>query len=123
MFSMKNIISAAALSAALVAGHAGASLAGETQMQTLKPLQAVTFNAGEKTGVGYFYDEAGSCKLVLTLAEAADHFAATRYEAIVPAGQHGHYANGGRSFEFACQGQAIAMTFKQLDTVASIEKN
>jgi len=124
MFSTKNIVSIIALSVALIAGHTGASTAGDAQSQTFKPFQGFNFEAGEKHGVGYFYDDEGFCKLVLTLAastngDPGDHFAATRYEALVPAGQHGRYADNGHTFEFGCRPGAVAMTFKTLKTTAS----
>lgn len=128
MLRMKNIVSIVALSSALIAGHTGASVAGDEQAQTFKPFQGFTFEAGEKHAVGYFYDHEGSCKLVLTLAastsgDPGEHFSATRYEALVPAGQNDHYADNGRTFEFGCGSGAVAMTFKALKTTASAQNN
>jgi hypothetical protein len=128
MFSTKNIVSIVALSVALIAGHAGASTADDAQAQTFKPFQGFTFEAGEKHAVGYFYDDEGFCKLVLTLAastsgDPGEHFSATRYEALVPAGQHGRYADNGHTFEFGCRSDALAMTFKALKTTASAQND
>jgi hypothetical protein len=123
----KQIISAIALSGILFAGHAAASLAGEVNSsQTFKRFQGISFEAGQKHGVGYFYDNAGSCKLVLTLANASngdntESLTVTRYERAVPAGQITRYASEGRAFEFGCQANAEAMTFKPLSTVASAQ--
>jgi hypothetical protein len=72
MFRTKNIVSIVALSVALIAGHAGASTAGGEQAQAFKPFQGFTFQAGEKHAVGYFYDDEGFCKLVLTLSASAN---------------------------------------------------
>lgn len=128
MFRTKNIVSIVALSVAFIAGHAGTSTAGGEQAQAFKPFQGFTFQAGEKHAVGYFYDDEGFCKLVLTLAASAsgdpgEHFAATRYEALVPAGQHGRYADNGHTFEFGCRPGAVAMTFKALKTTASAQND
>ena len=119
----KNIISAIALSGIIFAGHASASLAGETN-KTIKPLQGLSFDAGQKHGIGYFLSNANTCKLVLTLADSATQddqqgFTAARYEAAVPAGQNTRYTSEGHTFEFGCQANAQAMTFKPLSTVAS----
>jgi hypothetical protein len=121
----KKIISAIALSGIIFAGHAGAALAGEAnKSQTFKPLQGLSFDAGQKHGIGYFLSNANTCKLVLTLADSATQddqqgFTAARYEAAVPAGQNTRYTSEGHTFEFGCQASAQAMTFKPLSTVAS----
>ena len=119
----KQIISSIALSGILFAGHAAASLAGEVnESQTFKRFQDLSFEAGQKHGVGYFYDNAGSCKLVLTLANAStESLTAIRYERAVPVGQITRYTSEGRSFEFGCQANAEAMTFKPLSSVASTQ--
>jgi hypothetical protein len=119
----KNIISAVALWGIIFAGHAGASVAGDTN-RTFKPLQGLSFDAGNKHGVGYFLSNSNTCKLVLTLADSANQddqqgFTAARYEAAVPAGQNTRYTSEGHTFEFGCQASAEAMTFKVLSTVAS----
>ena len=120
----KQIISAIALSGIIFAGNAGVSLAGEANIQSFKPVQGLSINAGHKHGVGYFLSEAGSCKLVLTLADASNQdaqgFTVTRYEAAVPAGQNTRYTTEeGNAFEFGCQAHAEAMTFKPLTSIAS----
>lgn len=123
----KQIISAIALSGILFAGHAAASLAGEVNnSQTFKRFQGLSFEAGQKHGVGYFYDNAGSCKLVLTLANASngdntESWTVTRYERAVPVGQITRYTSEGRAFEFGCKANAEAMTFRPLSTVASAQ--
>jgi hypothetical protein len=83
------------------------SLAGEVnESQTFKRFQGLSFEAGQKHGVGYFYDNAGSCKLVLTLADAStESLTAIRYERAVPVGQITRYTSEGHSFEFGCQAE------------------
>jgi hypothetical protein len=120
-----NILSAVALSGIIFASHAGVSHAGEAnKTQTFKPLQALSINAGQKHGIGYFLSDAKTCNLVVTLADEPNQddpqgFTVTRYEAAVPAGQNTRYASEGSTFEFGCQADAHAMTFKPLSTVAS----
>ena len=74
MNSIKNIIAAVAVSAAL-------SLATAAQAsETLKPLQGVSFHVGTKHAVGYFLNDSNTCKLVLTQADDTN-YAPTRFEA------------------------------------------
>jgi hypothetical protein len=124
----KNIIFAVALSAISFAGNAGASLAGEAaKTQTIKPLQGLSFEAGQKRGIGYFTSDASTCKLVLTLADTPNQdepqgFTVSRYEAAVPAGKNTRYSSEeGRTFEFGCNAHAEAMTFKPLRSIASAQ--
>jgi hypothetical protein len=126
MTTTQNIISAIALSSILFAGQTPASLAGEANTtQTFKGFQGLSFEAGQKHGVGYFYNDAGRCKLILTLADAnrddEQSLTITRYEAAVGAGQITRYTSEGHAFEFACQANAELMTFKALSTVASAQ--
>ena len=121
----KNIISAAALSEIFFAGPPGVALAGENKPQAIKPLQAFSFETGQKHGIGYFTSDASTCKLVVTLADAANHddaqgFTATRYEAAIRAGQNTRYTSEeGQAFELSCLANAEAMTFKPLNSIAS----
>jgi hypothetical protein len=121
----KNIISAVALSGIYFASHAGVSQASEAnKTQTFKPLQGLSINAGQRHGISYFTSDANTCKLVVTLTDAANQddphgFTVTRHEAAVPAGQRTRYASEGHTFEFGCQADAGAMTFRPLSTVAS----
>jgi hypothetical protein len=123
----KQFISAIALSGILFAGHASPSLAGGTnESHTFKRFEGLSFEAGQKHGVGYFYDDAGTCKLVLTLAEASNadnpsSLIVTRVERTVPAGQITSYSEEGHTVEFGCQAKAEAMTFKSPSTVASTQ--
>jgi hypothetical protein len=127
MTIVKSIISAAALSSIALAGHAGASPAIDANgVRTFKPLHAIVFDAGHKRGVGYFSNDAGNCKLVITLADESkgdpsQSFTASRYEAAVSPGQFTRYASDDHAFEFGCAGRAEAMSFKPLSTVASAQ--
>lgn len=122
----KAIISAAALSGIIFSSHSGTSMAGDASaIQTFKPLQSVTIDAGQKHGIGYFLSESDTCKLVLTLTDKQEEprdLTVTRFEAAVPAGRNTRYTSEeGRSFEFGCQVHADAMTFKPLNSVASTQ--
>ena len=123
----KNILSAAAISAFALSGGLGGALAAEAGgIQIMKPIQGITFDAGRKHGVGYFYAEAGRCQLVLTLADQPtwddrNSFTVVRHESGVPAGQFTRYTSDGHSFEFGCETNAQTMTFRALSAVATAE--
>jgi hypothetical protein len=123
----KSCISAAAFSALMLAVNLVGAQAGEiSAIQEIKPIQGISFNAGNKHGVGYFYAEAGRCKLVLTLAEEPiwddqQGFSVERHESSVPASGFTRYTSEGHSFEFGCQAGARAMTFKSLSKVATAD--
>lgn len=126
MTHSKTIISAAMLSGMMFFGYSGASAAGDAgAIQTFKPLQSVTIDAGQKHGIGYFLSESDTCKLVLTLTDKQEEprdLTVTRFETAVPAGGSTRYTSEeGRSFEFGCQVHADAMTLKPLNSVASTQ--
>ena len=91
----------------------------------MNPLQGILFDAGAKHGVGYFYNEADRCKLVLTLAddsntEGDQSFTAIRHEATVFAGNSTRYnSTEGKSLEFTCAADAQKMTVRQVERVAA----
>lgn len=113
----------AALSLGLLAGYAEPSFANDKGANSLKPLQALTFDAGQKRGVGYFTSATGNCRVVLTVAEAetvvADGFQATRIEISIPETQTARYVADGQTFAFTCSDHAEELTFKHLSTLAS----
>jgi hypothetical protein len=112
----KPILSALALSSIVLAAGTGASLAGGTK--TFAPGQGVTVQADNQHGVGYFTNDKGRCKLVLTLAcdtDANDKSSTvTRHEATVVPGKSTNYGGS----EFGCTDNANAMTFKSQTAVA-----
>ena len=109
-----KLIAAAALGSLLSLATIGSVQAAEFP-QTLKPLHAVSFQAGDDHAVAYFSQEAGRCKLVITSAGEPDWsdngaFTATRFEAEIPADQSTHFrANDGKTMKFKCQEGAQAM--------------
>lgn len=119
----KSLLIATTLAAALTfAGRP--SLAGEGQTtHTMKPLQALSFNAGSRHGVGYFTGKGGACKVVLTLADEpksseSQSFAVSRYETTVLPGREEHYQTDGRSMVFACREGGQSMDFSIADQFA-----
>ena len=109
MNTIKNIIVIAALST-LFAGYA--------QAETVKPLQGMSFHAGSKDAVAYFLSEDHTCKLVLTTADKDAQ--PTRFEAaIAGGGSVSHEFAEGKSLEFACQADALAMTINSQPTFAA----
>ena len=121
MTTSKSILPAIALSGLFLTANTAASLADG--IRTFKPAQGVTFQAGAKRAVGYFTNETGRCKLVLTLADepAADEqpgFTTIRHEVTLQSGEATRYAQDGQTFEFGCQAGAHNMTFKPLQRFA-----
>jgi ABC-type uncharacterized transport system ATPase component len=122
--SVKSILSAAVLSGLALSAFSGATRASE--IKSFKPLEGLTFAAGDKHAVGYFTNETGKCKLVVTLAGQADldsgSFEITRYEISVPAGNSRRYENTGHAYQFSCAMDAQTMTFQALTTIAGETK-
>jgi hypothetical protein len=86
-----------------------ATLAAPAFADTLKPLQAASFNVGSEHAVSYFTSENGRCNLVVTRAgEPNDSFTVTRYETSISPGQSAHYE---RSANFTCAAEAQSMQF------------
>ena len=105
---------------------AGAAQAADfSSPVSMKPLSGVSFEAGEKHGVGYFLNENNRCKLVLTIAaepnwDDASSFSATRFEAVISAGKATRYqVSEGKALEFVCQNSARSMTVQSQDNFAS----
>lgn len=118
-------IVATALGGALLFAASGGLRAAENQSQaTMKPLMAVSLDAGTKHVVGYFVSDDGVCKLTLMVAENADdggeHVAPSRLQAAVAGGKSVRFDTiEGKSLHFACKPGARAMTVVALDRVAT----
>ncbi len=109
----------------------GLSVAGGLQAadlnsgMTMKPVHGISFDVGAKRAVSYFLSDNGECKLVLTLADAPDwnaasKFTATRFEAAVRSGTATRYASAeGVAIDFACQSNAQAMSVRAVEQVAA----
>jgi hypothetical protein len=122
-----KIMSLTALACALALNAGALQAAGASSLLTMKPLHGVSFDIGASRAVSYFLSDNGQCKLVLTLAEAPDwdnpsHFAATRFEATISAGNATHFnPTQGNAVEFACASDAQAMTATITQQVAAAE--
>ena len=122
--TIKTILSVAVLSGLVFSANTDTALANN--VQSFKPIQGLSFDAGTKRAVAYFTNKTGQCQLVVTLAGETDwntgSLEITRYVASVPAGVAQRYENGGRAFQFGCANDAQAMTFQALTSVAATRK-
>jgi hypothetical protein len=95
-----------------------------TDVLTMKPLQAISFEVEAKHVIGYFLNDEDTCKLVVTLADAPDadvtRFIATRYEATINGGKTVRFAvTEGKALDFFCQAGAQAMAVIGLEQIAA----
>jgi hypothetical protein len=115
----RKISSLLALAVSVSFQAASAHAAEFTSPVNLEPLHGLSFEAGERHGVGYFVSEGSRCKLVLTVAadpnwDDNSSFLASRYEANVAAGKAARYRlSEGRSLEFKCNDGARAMIVQE----------
>ena len=120
---MKNSRKRAALAilASALALNAGTLSAADTSSAlSMRPLHGISFDVGGQRAVAYFTGGGGSCKLVLTIAEASnsyESFTSTRIETAVSAGKSTHYD----STEFACAADAQSMTASTARQVAAAQ--
>ena len=123
MNMLAKIIAGTAFAAVLSLSTAAATQAADEM--TMKPLQGVSFDVESKRAVSYFLNDAGTCKLVLTLAGEPDlgevpSFTATRFEAAIAAGRMARFeVSQGKSLEFACHADAQVMSVRGLEQVAT----
>ena len=126
MNSLMKIIAGTAFAAVLALGTAAATQAAE--VMTMKPLQALSFHVATKHAVAYFVSQNGACKLAVTLAETpnADDvttFTTTRFEAAIDGGKATRFdASVGKTLEFACQADTLAMTVKSVEQIVDAAK-
>jgi hypothetical protein len=105
---------------------ASAPLRAETWSSlTMKPLQAVSLDAGTKHVVSYFVSSERQCKLTLMIADksASDGVAprepAARVQVAIDAGKAARVDSvEGKAIEFACKFDAKAMTAATIDRTA-----
>jgi hypothetical protein len=102
MSFVSRVLTAVLLTSAIWISPSGLVHAEDANaVKSVKPLEGIFFDFGTKHGVGYFYNEAKDCKIVITLAETPNldddqSFTATRHEASVPAGGVGPLQCNGR---------------------------
>ena len=122
--TIKTILSVAVFSGLVFSANTDTALANN--VQSFKPIQGLSFDAGTKRAVAYFTNKAGQCQLVITLAGEPDwntgSLEITRYVASIPPGRSERYENSGRAFQFGCANDAQAMTFQALTSVADTGK-
>jgi len=123
MTIVNHKLCAAAFSLVTLAGYSQATFAAGANTLSLKPLQALMIDAGQKRGVGYYTAENGDCRFVLTLTASEDaarvNFEATRIEFTIPHSGSKQYNNDGYVFEFGCGQSAQALTVSQLSRLAA----
>lgn len=125
MKRINTLLKAALVTATISASETGLAHAGDLDAaKSMKPLQGVSFAAGKKRAVGYFYNEGKHCKLVVTVAEPltgnGQTFDVFRHEANVEAGRSDQFdLSEGQSLEFACAIDAQTMRVKSVENIAS----
>ena len=98
--------------------------ADNSTIQKIRPLQGISIDLGKRRGVGYFLNDNGKCRLVVTVADEPNlqdgqTFTATRFEAEVPAGQATRYDASEAVLEFACEAAAQSMEMTMTRQYAS----
>ena len=113
MNSITNIFIAAAVSILL-------SCAAQAEdVQTMKPMQGVSFHAGTKHASGYFLKDHSACHLVVTAADEV-HYTPSRFETAIETGRSARYQLAeGTSLEFACRANAQELAVTSLKTTAA----
>ena len=128
MNTTKHITIAAALTSLFAMQAPAAQADDEISLLSMKPLHAVDFDRGDEHIVGYYLSQNGKCTLHVTQTTEPNWdepytFTATRFEAVIQPGEKTRYVSaGGHAFEFACAGDALAMTVQPLERVASSDK-
>jgi hypothetical protein len=108
-----------------LATNTGLSASESWSPATMKPMMAVSFDAGSKHVVSYFLKGDGDCKLTLMIGERSRDERdgalpqASRLNVAVEAGTMANLDNeDGKSLQFACKAGAQAMTATVVDRVA-----
>ncbi len=104
----------------LIAG-AGFAMAGLSSVpsETVRPIQAMSYDLGSKRAVGYFRSVEGKCQLTLMIAETVDPdqarpASAARVKlALAPGQSAGLDSEEGASMVLTCGAQAATMEVKR----------
>lgn len=124
MTSTKRIATMA-LGGALALASGSIALADSRDPQIMKPLSAVSLDAGSKHVIGYFASVDGACKLTLAVNEGGDDVApvsTSRLQVSVDAGKSAKFDSAeGRTLVFTCKPSAQAMTAVTIDRLAASE--
>jgi hypothetical protein len=111
---------AAGILASVVLSGAPHALRAEdaNPIMTMTPLHGISFDIGTKRAISFYLNNAGQCRLVLTLADALvgdepPAASTTRYETTVPAADNTRIVlPEGNALEFVCHAEARAMSVK-----------
>ncbi|PWB79452.1 MAG: hypothetical protein C3F11_20765 [Methylocystaceae bacterium] len=116
-------MAALTLGGALLLAASPELAAAETRApQTMKPLAAVSLDAGAKHVIGYFVSAEGACKLTLAVHEGGESapFSTSRLQVSVDAGKSAKFDTAeGKSLLFTCRPSAQTMTAAAIDRLAS----
>jgi len=97
--------------------------ADEVALLNMKPMQALSLDAGSEHIVSFYLSDNGQCRLYVTRAaeqSESNSFTATRYEARIDAGKSTRFVSASVSaYEFACSGDALAMNVMPVQQVAA----
>jgi hypothetical protein len=116
MTTTKHIAIAAALFALVSLGNLASAQAAD--VETMKPLQGVSFHAGTTHAAGYYLRDDSACRLVLTVADDSS-FAPSRFEATIETGRSTGYQLNGKALQFACQSNGHELAVTTLQTTAA----
>ncbi len=127
MKSGKGIVAATLFGALSLATATNLSAAGSWSTLMLKPLGAVSFDAGVKHVVTYFVKSNGACKLTVMTADISGDDGdakATQLQTSVEPQQTARFATSdGKSLRFVCLEHAEAMSVTALNMLANSERN
>ncbi len=127
MKSGKRIVAATLLAALCLATTTNLSAAGSWSTLMMKPLGAVSFDAGAKHVVTYFIRYYGVCKLTVMIADLSGDDGdakATQLQTSVEPQQTARFATAdGKSLRFVCLEHAEAMSVTALNMLANSERN
>lgn len=117
-----KFIAALTLSGALSLAASPNLRAAESRApQTMKPLAAISLDAGTKHVIGYFVSAEGACKLTLAVNEGGGDapFSTSRLQVSVDAGKSAKFDSAeGKTLLFTCKPSAQAMTAVTIDRLA-----
>jgi len=125
MEKLTTLLKTTLLTATIFTSATGLAHAGNPASGTvMKPLQGITFAAGPKHAVGYFYPKDNRCKLVVTIADtpngAGETFDVLRHEANVGPGDFDQLnLNNGETLEFNCANDARIMVIRPVENIAT----
>jgi hypothetical protein len=122
--TFNNTLRSLALGAVLSIAATGAHSAEPWSPQSMKPLHAVSLDAGSKHVVSYFLSTERQCKLTLMISNRPSNGDATpepaaRVQVAIDAGKIARVdSTEGKTLEFACRADAQGMTAAAIERTA-----